>query len=82
MESGPMKRPANATHRDTPPVDVVSSWQVSWLAGRRLHSSSRNARSSDTGEYRLAAYSCGGSAGLVLIKDAPASLLAPHAESA
>lgn len=36
-----------SNHRDTPPVDVVSSWQVSWLTGRHCCPSSQGRRLSD-----------------------------------
>ncbi|BAS00216.1 hypothetical protein BV133_2622 [Blastochloris viridis] len=50
--------------------------QVSWLAGRCLRPSSRNPQAPVTSHgRRLAAHSCGGSAGL-----APASLLAPDVD--
>lgn len=60
-------------HRDTPPVDDILSRQVSWLAGRRCCPAFPKPHGfSDFVGQRLAAYSCGGSAGI-----APASLLAP-----
>src|SRR5688572_1050939 len=48
-----------------PPVDVLLSWQVSWLAGPRCCLAFPTPRGiSDTSRQWLAAYSCGGSSGM------------------
>jgi hypothetical protein len=59
-------------------VVLLVSRQVSWLAGRSSRPVFPRQNLSDVIEQKLAAYSCGGSAGLAAIKDhsAPASLLA------
>ncbi len=72
---GSISHLSQATHRDTPPEDVQWPGQVSWLAGRRccLAFPTPYQGVSDTLRQQLAAYSCGGSAGIE-----PASLLARH----
>ena len=61
--------PPDARPSGHPARGRFSPWQVSWLAGRRLHPSSRGAKGpSDIGGSRLAAYSCGGSAGLAALR--------------
>lgn len=73
MQRTSRERQLLGAHRDTPPVDDILSRQVSWLAGRRCCPAFPKPHGfSDFVGQRLAAYSCGGSAGI-----APASLLAP-----
>src|SRR6266540_2005893 len=59
-----------ATDRDTPPEDsLLGQGQVSWLAGRRLCLSGLPGDGAPVAliDRRLAAYSCGGSSGLVAV---------------
>jgi len=63
-------------HRDTPPVDVILSWQVSWLAGRRLCPSSRGFHPSDVVD-KDSPLTVAGAAPVLPIFGAPDSLLAP-----
>ncbi len=73
--------PGGAAKRTTGtprPRTFMLSGQVSWLTGRRLCPSSQGWMASVTWVgSKLAAYSCGGSAGIT-----PASLLAPMRQAA
>ena len=73
-----------AHHRDTPPEDDYVAGAGLLARGSRLRSGLPGIAPSDTDGPQLAAYSCGGSAGIARIhgrrpidQSAPASLLAP-----